>query len=65
MIAATDHTLVTEWMDGTPLSRIISDGTQEQRNRAGILLVRLMFSAPSRARAAARGPASGQLPAAR
>ncbi len=49
VIAATDHTLVTEWMDGTPLARIISDGTQEQRDRAGILLVRLMFSAPSRA----------------
>jgi predicted unusual protein kinase regulating ubiquinone biosynthesis (AarF/ABC1/UbiB family) len=49
VILATDHTLVTEWMDGTPLSRIISDGTQEQRNRAGILLVRLMFSGPSRA----------------
>src|SRR5580693_4897151 len=28
VIAATDHTLVTEWMDGTPLARIISDGTQ-------------------------------------
>jgi predicted unusual protein kinase regulating ubiquinone biosynthesis (AarF/ABC1/UbiB family) len=49
VISATDHTLVTEWMDGTPLARIISDGTQEQRNRAGILLVRLMFSGPSRA----------------
>jgi predicted unusual protein kinase regulating ubiquinone biosynthesis (AarF/ABC1/UbiB family) len=49
VIAATDHTLVTEWMDGTPLARIISDGTQEQRDRAGILLARLMFSGPSRA----------------
>ncbi|MGH3126044.1 MAG: ABC1 kinase family protein, partial [Streptosporangiaceae bacterium] len=48
VIAATDHTLVTEWMDGTPLARIISDGTQEQRDRAGILLARLMFSGPSR-----------------
>jgi predicted unusual protein kinase regulating ubiquinone biosynthesis (AarF/ABC1/UbiB family) len=49
VVAATDHTLVTEWMDGTPLARIIAEGTQEQRDRAGILLVRLMFSAPSRA----------------
>jgi predicted unusual protein kinase regulating ubiquinone biosynthesis (AarF/ABC1/UbiB family) len=49
VVAATDHTLVTEWMDGTPLSRIISDGTREQRDRAGILLARLMFSGPSRA----------------
>jgi predicted unusual protein kinase regulating ubiquinone biosynthesis (AarF/ABC1/UbiB family) len=48
VVAATDHTLVTEWMDGTPLSRVISDGTQEQRNRAGILLVRFLFSGPAR-----------------
>jgi predicted unusual protein kinase regulating ubiquinone biosynthesis (AarF/ABC1/UbiB family) len=49
VVAATDHTLVTEWMDGTPLARIISEGTQEQRDRAGILLARLMFSGPARA----------------
>jgi hypothetical protein len=40
--------LVTEWMDGTPLSKIISDGTQEERNRAGILFVRFLFSGPQR-----------------
>jgi predicted unusual protein kinase regulating ubiquinone biosynthesis (AarF/ABC1/UbiB family) len=49
VVAGTDHVLVSEWMDGTPLSRIISDGTQEQRNRAGILLVRFLFSGPVRA----------------
>jgi predicted unusual protein kinase regulating ubiquinone biosynthesis (AarF/ABC1/UbiB family) len=49
VVAATEHVLVSEWMDGTPLSRIISDGTQEQRDRAGTLLVRFLFSGPSRA----------------
>jgi predicted unusual protein kinase regulating ubiquinone biosynthesis (AarF/ABC1/UbiB family) len=49
VVMATDHVLVTEWMDGTPLSRIISDGTKEQRDRAGILLVRFLFSGPARA----------------
>ncbi|HEU5418332.1 MAG TPA: AarF/ABC1/UbiB kinase family protein [Streptosporangiaceae bacterium] len=49
VVAATDRTLVTEWMDGTPLARIIAEGTQEQRDRAGILLVRFLFSGPSRA----------------
>jgi predicted unusual protein kinase regulating ubiquinone biosynthesis (AarF/ABC1/UbiB family) len=49
VVAATDHVLVSEWMDGTPLSKIISDGTKEQRDRAGILLVRFLFSGPSRA----------------
>jgi len=41
--------LVTEWMDGTPLSKIISDGSKEERDRAGILLTRFLFSGPARA----------------
>ncbi|HYK28983.1 MAG TPA: AarF/ABC1/UbiB kinase family protein [Streptosporangiaceae bacterium] len=49
VIAATDHVLVSEWMDGTPLAEIISAGTQEQRNQAGLLLVRFLFSGPARA----------------
>jgi predicted unusual protein kinase regulating ubiquinone biosynthesis (AarF/ABC1/UbiB family) len=48
VIAATDRVLVSEWMDGTPLSKIISDGSTEERNRAGILIVRFLFSGPSR-----------------
>jgi predicted unusual protein kinase regulating ubiquinone biosynthesis (AarF/ABC1/UbiB family) len=48
-VLATDHVLVSEWMDGTPLSKIISAGTKEQRDRAGLLLVRLLFSSPARA----------------
>ena len=43
-----DQILVTEWMDGVPLSEIISDGTQEQRDRAGQLLARFLFSGPAR-----------------
>jgi predicted unusual protein kinase regulating ubiquinone biosynthesis (AarF/ABC1/UbiB family) len=49
VVAESEHVLVTEWMDGTPLSKVISDGTQEQRNRAGILLTRFLFSGPARA----------------
>jgi predicted unusual protein kinase regulating ubiquinone biosynthesis (AarF/ABC1/UbiB family) len=49
IVAGTRHVLVSDWMDGTPLSRIISDGTQEQRNRAGVLLTRFLFSGPARA----------------
>ena len=49
VVDATDHVLVSEWMDGTPLSRIIAGGTQEERNRAGILIVRFLFSGPARA----------------
>jgi predicted unusual protein kinase regulating ubiquinone biosynthesis (AarF/ABC1/UbiB family) len=49
VVLATSQVLVTEWMDGTPLSRIISDGSKDQRDRAGILLTRFLFSGPSRA----------------
>jgi len=49
VVTETDHVLVTEWMDGTPLSKIISDGSQEDRDRAGILLARFLFSGPARA----------------
>jgi predicted unusual protein kinase regulating ubiquinone biosynthesis (AarF/ABC1/UbiB family) len=36
-------------MDGTPLSKIIAEGSVENRNRVGILLARFLFSGPSRA----------------
>ena len=49
VVTASAHVLVTEWMDGTPLARIISDGSQEERNRAGLLFVRFLFSGPARA----------------
>jgi predicted unusual protein kinase regulating ubiquinone biosynthesis (AarF/ABC1/UbiB family) len=49
VIFATRHVLVSQWMDGTPLAQVISDGIQEQRNRAGILLARFLFSGPARA----------------
>jgi predicted unusual protein kinase regulating ubiquinone biosynthesis (AarF/ABC1/UbiB family) len=48
VVEATDHVLVTEWMDGTPLSKIITDGSVEERNRAGIMIVRFLFSGPAR-----------------
>ncbi|MFJ6568387.1 ABC1 kinase family protein [Streptomyces sp. NPDC091292] len=43
-----DQILVTEWIDGIPLSEIVADGTQEQRDRAGQLLTRFLFSGPAR-----------------
>lgn len=43
-----DQILITEWIDGTPLSEVITDGTQEQRDRAGQLLARFLFSGPAR-----------------
>src|SRR5215469_4890455 len=49
VVTGTDHVLVSEWMDGTPLSKIISDGSEADRNRAGIMLTRFLFSGPARA----------------
>jgi predicted unusual protein kinase regulating ubiquinone biosynthesis (AarF/ABC1/UbiB family) len=49
VVQATDHVIITEWMDGTPLAWIIEDGSQEERNRAGILFTRFLFSGPARA----------------
>jgi predicted unusual protein kinase regulating ubiquinone biosynthesis (AarF/ABC1/UbiB family) len=49
VVMESEHVLVTEWMDGTPLSKIISDGSRDERDRAGILLTRFLFSGPTRA----------------
>ncbi|MDX3594896.1 AarF/ABC1/UbiB kinase family protein [Streptomyces sp. ID03-2B] len=48
VVHQSDQVLVTEWIDGIPLSEIISDGTPEQRDRAGQLLARFLFSGPAR-----------------
>ncbi|HEX8002484.1 MAG TPA: AarF/ABC1/UbiB kinase family protein [Mycobacteriales bacterium] len=48
VVAHSGTVLVTEWVDGTPLSAIINDGTPEQRNRAGLLLARFLYESPSR-----------------
>jgi predicted unusual protein kinase regulating ubiquinone biosynthesis (AarF/ABC1/UbiB family)/HSP20 family molecular chaperone IbpA len=50
VVSVSDHVLVTEWLDGTPLATIIADGTTAQRNRAGIMLIRFLFSGPVRVR---------------
>ncbi|MEU0201772.1 MULTISPECIES: AarF/ABC1/UbiB kinase family protein [unclassified Streptomyces] len=48
VVHQSEQVLVTEWIDGVPLSEIISEGTQEQRDRAGQLLARFLFSGPAR-----------------
>jgi predicted unusual protein kinase regulating ubiquinone biosynthesis (AarF/ABC1/UbiB family) len=49
VVHSSEGVLVTQWVDGTPLSAIIASGTQEERDRAGLLLVRFLFSGPARA----------------
>ncbi|WP_328887193.1 ABC1 kinase family protein [Streptomyces sp. NBC_00316] len=48
VVHQSDQVLVTEWIEGVPLSEVITGGTQEQRDRAGQLLARFLFSGPAR-----------------
>ncbi|NEK57307.1 AarF/ABC1/UbiB kinase family protein [Geodermatophilus sabuli] len=50
VVASAPKVIVSEWLDGTPLSRVIASGTREQRDLAGHLMAVLHFSAPQRAR---------------
>ncbi|WP_212719056.1 AarF/ABC1/UbiB kinase family protein [Blastococcus sp. CCUG 61487] len=49
VVASAPKVIVSEWLEGTPLSRIIAGGSREQRNRSGTLLATLHFSGPQRA----------------
>jgi predicted unusual protein kinase regulating ubiquinone biosynthesis (AarF/ABC1/UbiB family) len=48
VIAQSGNILITEWMDGTLLSKIISDGDQDTRNHAALLYCRFLLSGPKR-----------------
>ncbi|MFE3900968.1 ABC1 kinase family protein [Streptomyces sp. NPDC059153] len=48
VVHQSDQVLVTEWVDGVPLADVIAEGTPEQRDRAGQLLARFLFSGPAR-----------------
>ncbi len=49
VLAAGPHVIVSEWVDGTPLSRIIAEGSQSERDVAGQLYLRFLMSGPARA----------------
>jgi predicted unusual protein kinase regulating ubiquinone biosynthesis (AarF/ABC1/UbiB family) len=50
VVAAAPRVLVTEWVEGVPLAKIISGGSEAERDEAGRLMATLHFSAPERAR---------------
>ncbi|GIG85872.1 ABC1 kinase family protein [Plantactinospora endophytica] len=49
VVAAAPRVLVTDWVEGTPLSAIIDSGSESERDQAGRLMATLHFSAPMRA----------------
>jgi predicted unusual protein kinase regulating ubiquinone biosynthesis (AarF/ABC1/UbiB family) len=48
VVAHGERVLVSEWLEGTPLSTVIDRGSAKDRNRAGLLFVRFLFSGPQR-----------------
>ncbi|HEU5242392.1 MAG TPA: AarF/ABC1/UbiB kinase family protein [Ornithinibacter sp.] len=50
VLVDSTHVIVTEWVNGTPLARIITDGTQAQRDEAATLYLEFLLRAPNRAR---------------
>ncbi|MGI5214621.1 ABC1 kinase family protein [Plantactinospora sp. CA-290183] len=49
VVAAAPRVLVTDWVEGIPMSQIIESGTESERDQAGRLMATLHFSAPMRA----------------
>ncbi len=47
VLAATERVLVSEWLDGIPLSRVIAEGTREQRDLAALRYLEFLFLGPS------------------
>jgi HSP20 family molecular chaperone IbpA len=48
VVAVSDRVLVSEWLDGIPLAAVIAGGTAAERDRAGSVLIRFLFSGPAR-----------------
>jgi predicted unusual protein kinase regulating ubiquinone biosynthesis (AarF/ABC1/UbiB family) len=49
VVFATEFVLVSEWVDGDPLSRVIAEGTQAERDQAAGLYIEFLLSGPNRA----------------
>lgn len=45
---ATGRVLAADWLDGTPLSQVIRSGSRQERDRAGVLMLRLWLAGPTR-----------------
>jgi predicted unusual protein kinase regulating ubiquinone biosynthesis (AarF/ABC1/UbiB family) len=47
-VEVADRVLVSVWVAGTPVSQIARSGSQQHRDRVGLLLSRLLLSSPPR-----------------
>ncbi|BBY65473.1 ABC transporter ATP-binding protein [Mycolicibacterium helvum] len=48
VVASSPKVMITEWIDGVPMSHIIREGTPQERDLCGTRLIELTFDAPSR-----------------
>ncbi len=48
IVASAPKVVIQEWIDGVPMSQIIRNGTQQERDLMGTLLLELTFDAPRR-----------------
>ena len=49
VLAHSEHVIVSEWMDGTPLSQIVASGTQAERDAASERYMEFLLVGPARA----------------
>jgi predicted unusual protein kinase regulating ubiquinone biosynthesis (AarF/ABC1/UbiB family) len=49
VVTSTPHFIVSEWLDGTPLSRLIADGTKEERDLGALRYLEFLLAGPARA----------------
>jgi predicted unusual protein kinase regulating ubiquinone biosynthesis (AarF/ABC1/UbiB family) len=49
VVASADHVIVSEWLEGTPLSRIIASGAPEERDAAAAHYLEFLLAGPQRA----------------
>jgi predicted unusual protein kinase regulating ubiquinone biosynthesis (AarF/ABC1/UbiB family) len=59
VVASAPKVVVTEWVTGTPFSKIAAEGTREQRDEAGRLLGEFHFCSPARVGLLHSDPHSG------
>ena len=50
VLASSEQVIVSEWLEGTPLSQIIANGTAAQRDEAAALYLEFLLRGPNRAR---------------
>jgi predicted unusual protein kinase regulating ubiquinone biosynthesis (AarF/ABC1/UbiB family) len=47
LVRGTQHVIVSEWVDGRPLSEIIREGTQDERDEAAQLYLEFLLAGPA------------------